>query len=116
MGSIEIELATKRRDADASPEITFERTVRFLIPASGRRPNARPNFQFPITLISAYGGRKKDGYTISLFRVTSAIMNSSRIGSGLSRPPKGYSGTLYYRARAGRGKRRANGKLRSHEY
>lgn len=39
-----LELASKRREADASPEITFEQTL--LIPVSGRAaPRARPNFQ-----------------------------------------------------------------------
>lgn len=113
-----VELAPKRREADARPEITFEQT--FLIPVSDRNAGAA---EFPIYLILAYG-EKEMGV---LFHEPVTLSPASR-GNGspanreeISRPWSVRTRIILRilsrcRSRRSEGEIEANRKLRSHKY
>lgn len=76
-GSIEVELAPKRWEADANPEITFEQT--FLILVSGRNAECGRISN----LLNLGLRRKRNGYTISRSHYIDALCsNGSFANSG----------------------------------
>lgn len=105
-GSIEVELAVaKRRDADASPEITFGRTVRFWF----RFPVATGAAEFPasnpLNLSPAHRGgevKKRPYYfTIALHRAVNAPALESKGNVARRRNNRGHALSALHSTRSG---------------